>query len=211
MNKLIIFGAIKRFFVKFYRCFKWFIEKCSAFKSWIKNIFESSKKDIKARKRYVLLSVTFLMFLNYLMICFHMDRNVFDFFPAFPVFESYHEINIFIPTEDGTILEEYRNVVKYSSDERLALFIFNEVAGGSHFENTAAMVPVELIVRKVWIENSSNTCTFDIEPIILSDDVNVIPGSEKMFLEALTRSIQAHISGITNVKLLERGIPSRIW
>ena len=207
MNSLI--SAIKKFFINIFKWFKWLINKCSTFKSWIKNVFESSKNDLKAKKRYVFLSMALLLFVNYFIICFHMAKNPFDFFPAIPIQESYYKINIFIPTEDGTILKEYRDAVKYSSNERLALFIFNEIARGSHYENTSAMVPTKLIVRKIWIENY--TCAFDIEPVILSDDVSVIPGSEKMFLDALTRSLNAHISEITNVKLLERGIPARIW
>ena len=204
MNTLIIFSSIKRFFVKIGRCLKSFADKCRNFKLSMKN-------DLKARKRVIFLSLSFLFVVDYIMICYHMDRNVFDFFPAIPIQESYHKINIFIPAKDGTILEESRDVVKYSSDERLALFIFNEVARGSHFENTSAVVPVKLIVRKVWIDASNNVCAFDIEPIIFSDDVSVISGSEKMFVDALTRSIKANISGITNVKLLERGVNTRIW
>ena len=201
---LNMFNAIKRFFIKIGKCF-------STFGLWVKNVFQSSKNDLNARKRYVFLTVSFLLFVNYLMICFHIDKNVFDFFPTIPIQESYHKINIFIPDLDGTILEEARNVVEYSSNERLALFIFNEVMKGSHFENTSIMVPTKLIVRTIWIEDSKKICIFDLEPVILSDDVNVIQGSEKLFLDALTRSIKANIPGITDVKLLERGIPSRIW
>jgi len=201
---LIIFSTIKRFFIAIGECFKSFFGKCSDVKLSMKN-------DLIARKRIIFLSLSFLLVIDYVMICYHMDRNIFNFFPDIPIQENYHKINIYIPAKDGTILEESRNVVKYSSDERLALFIFNEVIRGSHFENTAAVVPTKLIVRKVWIDSSNNTCAFDIDPIILSDDVNVIPGSEKMFVDALTRSIKANISGITNVKLLERGVNCRIW
>ena len=197
MNILIIFSSIKR-------CLKSFISK-------YKNAVELFKNDPKERKRYVFLSVAFLVFVNYLMICYHMNKNVFSFFPTIPIQESYHKIDIFVSDINGAIMKESRDVVEYSSNERLALFIFNEIVKGSHFENTSIVVPTKLIVRKVWIDNASNTCIFDIEPIILNDDVSVIPGSEKMFLDALTSSIKANIQGITKVKLLERGIPSGIW
>ena len=192
-------------------CLNSIINKLRALKASIKNAVDNFRNDAKERKRYIFLAVTFLFFIDYIMICYHMDKNVFDFFPTIPIQETYHKINIFIPTEDGTILEESRDVAKYSSQERLALFIFNEIIKGSHFENTSAMVPAKLIVRKVWIDNSNKTCAFDIEPVVLRDDVKVIKDSEKMFLDALTRSIKANISEITNVKLLERGVHSRIW
>ena len=211
MNALIIFSAIKRFFVKISKCLKAFANGCRAVKLSIKNFIELLKNNSQARKRYAFLSLSFLFFVDYIMICYHMDKNVLDFFPVIPIQESYQKINIFIPTQDGTILEESRDAAQYSSKERLALFIFNEIVKGSHFENTSAMVPAKLTVRKVWIDDSNNICAFDIDTVVLSDDVNVISGSEKIFLDALTRSIKANISEIKDVKLLERGVQSRIW
>ena len=201
MNVLVIFEAVKKKFVKF----------LEHLKSSIKNAIELFKNDSKERKRYIFLTITFLVGVNYLMICYHIDRNIFAFFPTIPIQENYHKINIFVPDTDGTMLEESRDVVEYSSNERLALFIFNEIVKGSHFENTSIVVPARLTVRKVWIEDSNNVCVFDLEPVILSDDVDIVPGSEKMFLDALTRSIKANIPQITDVKLLERGVHSRIW
>jgi hypothetical protein len=85
------------------------------------------------------------------------------------------------------------------------------VAEGSWFENTSSNVPVNLLVKKVWFIKTDNgrVCLIDILPVVIEKDITIVPGSEKMFIEALEKTIKENIPDIQSVLLTEGGVPGK--
>ena len=108
-----------------------------------------------------------------------------------------------------SILKETRRVSVYNR-EGFVRVLFQMVVKGSYYENTSAIVPVKLTIRKIWFYE--DVCIIDVMPVSLSDTAKVIPGSERVFRESLGKTITENISSVKGVIVLERGIPLKnIW
>lgn len=147
------------------------------------------------------------------MFCFHAEKNVFDIIPALPLLQDSKEITLYLPSPDGkTILEEKRNIGFFASDEKFATVLLSMVLRGSTAENTSMAVPVKLKLRRIWINKNQGQCIIDFEPSIIAADTKVIPGSEKLFMQSLERTLKENVSGIKELLLLERGVPGKkLW
>jgi len=197
-------------------------------KNFAFNTFEIIKKeaaatkvrmdnDVKERNRIILLALSSLFFLDYLMFSYHIDKNIFNIFPSIPVLESKKTINIYIPSEGcRTIITEKREIYSGLEDENLVQRLFDLVADGSYFENTSENVPVNFLIKKIWLvdnqDGEGRICVIDLSPVILEKDTNVVKGSEDMFKESLDKTIIENVPGIKRVILLEKGVPCRkLW
>lgn len=169
----------------------------------------------RERNRFILLSLSLVLFADYVMICFHTDRMVFDIFPSLPSLENIQKVKVYFPSPDGRIACENRQIPDLDGKERIATLLLKEVREGSRFENTRLMVPVNMVVKKIWIreeEPGKEICVIDIEPVVIKGDISVIPGSEKLFREALSKTITENIPSIKEVVLLEKGIQRQpLW
>ena len=177
-----------------------------------------SWKD-KLTNRRLIITLASIFFLDYIMFCYHTGRNIFAILPSAPPISSQHEITVYLPSLDGkTIIDEKRKVASFDNEERFIQFLVNSVAGGSLFENTAMAVPAEINVRKIWLlEKNTNPdgkdiCAIDCESITLEPGMKPLPGSEELFRKALAQTITANIPHISDIILLDEGIPGRkLW
>ncbi len=169
------------------------------------------RNDRKKRNRFGVLIITLMIILDYLMICFQIERNPFAIFPPFPVRDSREEVTVFLPDVDGnTILKETRMVDRSGTDENFIKYLMYIITRGSKYENTRLAVPIDAIVRAVWIENS--ICIIDIRMEALPKDVPIIKGTEANFREAVKKTVMANFEGIQDVILVENGIYNRnMW
>jgi len=171
----------------------------------------------KERNRVILLALSALFVLDYVMLSFHIDKNIFDIFPSLPVLEDKKTVNIYIPSEGcKEILTEKREIYSSLEDESLVQRLFDLVADGSYYENTSENVPVKFLIKKVWLVDEDNgegrVCVIDLSPATLEKDMSVVKGSESMFKESLEKTITENIPGIKKVILLEKGVPFRkLW
>lgn len=183
----------------------------------ILEIIDLMKRDRQEKNRIMILLVSALFLIDYAMFSYHVDKNLFDIFPSIPVIESKDKINIYIPSEGcREIISEKREIETDVEEDLLVKKLVSLVAEGSYFENTSSNVPVKLLVKKVWItqdENGGgNICLIDISPVILERESTIITGSEKMFTDALEKTVKENVPGITRVILLEKGVPFRkLW
>jgi hypothetical protein len=187
-------------------------------KNIIKNIRERIliyKKKISSdnieRNRFLVLFITLLFLFDYLVFCYHTEKNPFNIFPSIPILEDKKLINVYLPYLDGqSILKESRRVSVIDNDQGFVRLLFKIVVKGSYYENTAAVVPVDIVIRGVWIYEGS--CIIDLALAAVVDNVEVIPGSESTFRRALEKTITENIPTIERVIILERGIPGKnIW
>lgn len=175
------------------------------------------QQDKKEMNRMLILGLSTVFILDYIMISYHIDKNIFNIFPSIPAIESKSGINIFIPSEGcREIISEKREINTDVDDEVLVKKLVALVAEGSYFENTSSNVPVKLLVKKIWLSEDENgggrVCLVDISPVILERDIPIIKGSEQMFRDALEKTVKENIPGITRVILLEKGVPGRkLW
>lgn len=168
------------------------------------------RRDSRERNRLFLLIVSLMLILNYLLYCFHVEKNIFDIYPSFPVMDNREEITIFLPGVKGEILKETRLVELENSKEKIIEFIVAEIVRGSKYENTRMVVPIEFNIRKVWIHNSE--CYIDIRLEALNPETPVLPESESNFKKAVQKSITENFNDITTVNILENGISNRsLW
>lgn len=168
------------------------------------------KAEKRERNRFILLSLSLIFLADYIMICVHTDRWFFDIFPSLPALEKKSDVTIYFPATNGTVSSENRRIPHFDSEENLAVHLLKEVRQGSRYENTRIMVPVDMMVKKVWFisgEDGNRLCVIDIDPVMIKEDISVVPGSEKLFREALTRTITGNIPRVSDVILLEKGIP----
>lgn len=177
---------------------------------------EPYRWDNKANNRRLIITLTSLFLLNYAMFCYHADKNIFAIFPNIPPISSQHKITIFLPSLDGeTIISEKRKTADFASEERFIRFLFNNVVEGSMFQNTAIAVPVEMSIRNIWLlEQNENTggkkiCAIDCDITVLETQVSPLPESKPLFRKALTQTITANIPDISDVLLLEGGMPDK--
>lgn len=173
--------------------------------------------DVKERNRILLLAFSALFVLDYVMVSYHIDKNVFNIFPSIPVLEERKEVNIYLPSEGcKEIITEKREVYSDLEDESLVRRLFKLVADGSYFENTSENVPAAFLIKKVWFAEAENgegkVCVIDLSPITLEKEIVVVKGSEQMFKDALEKTITENIPGIKKIILLEKGGPFRkLW
>ncbi|MDR3238397.1 MAG: hypothetical protein LBT84_07830 [Spirochaetia bacterium] len=174
------------------------------------------KWDNRQTNLRLIITLSALFFLDYLMFCYHADKNIFSIFPEPPSIFSQREITVYLPALDGeTLINEKRRAPSFENEERFVRFLFDTVAKGSVFQSTALAVPAEMNIRKIWlIEKSKDTlekdmCAIDCEPPILVDGVKPLPASEALFRKAVEKTISENIPHITNIVLLEGGIPDK--
>jgi hypothetical protein len=166
--------------------------------------------DKRRQNRIIVLVLSLVFIGDYLMICYHTGRNPVGIFPSIPVLDFRKEITVYLPSPDGAILKETRLIQKSGNAEEYIKRLTRFVIDGSSFDNTRLVTPIKGSVRKVWIYES--TCLVDIRLEQLEDDAPVMPGSEKLFREALLKTIMENVKGVTNVIVLENGIPNKnIW
>ncbi|PKL36174.1 MAG: hypothetical protein CVV44_18320 [Spirochaetae bacterium HGW-Spirochaetae-1] len=183
------------------------------------SIMERSRTNVKDRNRFLLIGIGSLLLLDYLMFCYHTDKNIFSIFPTIPIMEDKREIEVYLPGLDGeTIFKEKRQIMGFPSDERFVRYLFNTVRKGSQFDNTSIMVPVELQIRNIWITDVDNIskneklCVVDVEVPVIEKDITPLQGSELLFKEAFRQTVKANIPSITEITILERGIPDKkLW
>jgi len=197
-------------------------------KVFILNLYETVKKeiaetkvrmdnDVREKNRIILLALSSLFILDYIMFSYHIDKNIFNIFPSIPVLESKKTVNIYIPSEGcKTIIAEKRKIYSGLESENLVRRLFDLVADGSYFENTAENVPVKFLIKNIWlVDNESGegrVCVIDLSPAILEKDTIGVKGSEDMFKESLEKTITENVPGIKKVILLEKGVPFRkLW
>ena len=201
--------------------FDWLKETTSRIYNNIKKYISDTKTEManseKEKNRIYILATASLFLLIYIMFSYHIDKNIFNIFPSIPLLEDKRTINIYIPSEEcKEILTEEREVYSKLEDESLIEKLFDLVCAGSYFENTSENVPIDLLIKKIWIVEAENgdgkVCVIDISPIILDKDIHVVKGSEQMFKDALEKTITSNIPEIKKVILLEKGIPFRkLW
>ncbi|MCL2155906.1 MAG: GerMN domain-containing protein [Leptospirales bacterium] len=180
-------------------------------KKYINDTKAEMAKSEKEKNRVYILVTASLFLLIYIMFSYHIDKNIFNIFPSIPLLEDKKTINIYIPSEGcKEILTEKREVYSKLKNENLIERLFELVCAGSYFENTAENVPVDLLIKKIWIVDGE--CLIDLSPIILDRDIHVVKGSELMFKEALEKTITSNMPEIKKVILLEKGVPFRkLW
>ena len=167
--------------------------------------------DPLRRNRFLVLSISLLLIFDYMVFCYHADKNIFDIFPALPKLDLRERRAIYVPANDGkSLLKETRKIDVPEDTDRFAGLLFGMVAKGSIYENTSGAVPVDTYVRTVWLKG--DTCYIDAGLAVLRDNTAIIPGSEENFRTALEKSIVENIPSIKRVVLLEKGVPlKRLW
>lgn len=176
----------------------------------IRKKMESNPKE---RRRFFILLFGAVFFLDYLMFCYHADKNVFDIIPSLPLMEESRKVTLYLPSPDGkTIIKEKRQIGTFPAEEKFAAVLLSMVVRGSEKENTSMAVPVKLKLRRVWINREEGQCVYDFDPILVSDDTKIVAGSEKLFRESLKKTVRANLPSIKEMYLLERGVPGRkLW
>ncbi len=187
----------------------------------IKEIADNIKKEYKSGKagkqRVLIVAVSLVFVMDYMMFSYHTASSVFDIFPSIPALDNKKIVDIYIPSEGAEkIISEKREVNPELSGENLAKKFFALVAKGSFYDNTSSNVPVKLTVKKVWITDDESgqgkVCLIDVMPVTLEKDSVVVKGSEKMFKDALEKTITSNMPDIKRVLILEKGVPLRkLW
>ncbi len=185
-------------------------------KDSINNIREHYGSDTRKKTRALIIAFAIMFIFDYAVVSYHIEKNVFDIFPSFPLLQKRTRITVYLPSLDGeNLLKEVRKVPVYEDEKQFARFLCYQVMKGSTFENTAVMVPMDLFIRKIWIyeeDGQGKVCVFDMEPETLNDNTSVISNSESLFREALEKTVSANISSISRVMVLEKGIPGKpVW
>lgn len=170
----------------------------------------------KERNRRLIVFFAALCVFDYMAYSYHTDKNLFDIFPPIPSLGSQMRAPVFFPSLDGsTIVQEMRMIPRFEEEENTARCLFETVVEGRRFANTAAAVPVEMILRNVWIrrgpKGAPSVCVFDIEPVMVAPGAEVIKNSEALFRQALEKTVRRNIPGVERVLVLEKGVESRLW
>ena len=186
-------------------------------KKYISDTKAEMEKNEREKNRIYILAVSSLFLFIYAMFSYHVDKNVFNIFPSIPPLEDKKSINIYIPSEGcREIITEKREIYSKLENERLVEKLFRLVCTGSYFENTSKNVPVDFLIKRIWIVDQENgngkVCVIDLSPIILDRDIQIVKGSERMFKEAFEKTVTDNMPEIKKVILLEKGIPFRkLW
>lgn len=163
------------------------------------------------RNRFYLLVVTLMIIADYLMICFHVERNPLTVFPPLPVIDKREPVDMYLPNREcSTLLNETRYLQKDIIQENFITQLVYNISRGSRFENTRINVPADCIVREVWLYDT--TCVIDLRMTSLKNDTVVVEGSEELFRTAVKKTIFSHFNTIKDVIILENGIYNRnLW
>lgn len=177
----------------------------------IRYIRERMSPGETAKNRVWVLIITSMILANYIMICYIADRNPLDIFPSLPELDMRSKITVYLPDTDAkTVLKETRYLAIPDNKEQYIVHLVKFVVQGSQFENTTLAVPIESRVRKVWIHN--DVCVIDMELVTLAQGITPISGSEKLFHDALEKTITQNIPSLKKVYILERGVPFKnLW
>ena len=188
---------------------KWIDFVCSPFINLYNKYLNIS--DPRSRNRKILLFAFSIVMLDYLFICYHVDRSPFDLVPSIPQIDTRDEINVYVAGLDGkSILKEKRRVDKGSSNTDFAYKLVSFVFAGSNYENTRLAVPMSGKVRNIWFNEGK--CVIDLRSEIIKSDIEVIPSSEETFRKALTQTVMENIPSVKEVIIAENGIPNRkLW
>lgn len=167
--------------------------------------------ETKKRNRVFVLALSSVLILDYVMICFLVDRNPLNIFPSIPVLDLRSEITIWLPSPDSAEpLCEKRRLQKSDNTVEYIKRLTRLVIEGAYSENTRALTPIEGNVRTVWIRDG--ICAVDMRLEEIDTDAPFVAGSEAKFRDALSRTIMHNVKGITKVIVLENGIPGKdIW
>ncbi len=180
-------------------------------------IKEEYSGSSRGKSRVLIFFISTVFILDYVMFSYNIDSPILDIFPTIPALEDKKVVDIYIPSKDAkSIISEKREIGGNASPESMVTKLLQYVMEGSFMENTAINVPVRLIVKKVWlVKNQSGqgrSCYIDLLPVILEKGTAMVPGSEKMFRDAIDKTIRTNIPGVTKVLLLEKGVPFRpLW
>ena len=163
------------------------------------------------KTRFLVLVISLLLIMDYLMFCYHTDKNIFNIFPAIPKIDRRVEISIHVPDKDAkNIIREKRRVLIPEDRESYAFLLYRFVVRGSMFDNTSNIVPVKTHVRKIWV--SGNNCLIDIDFETVKQTPVIVEGSDTAFRKALEMTIAENIPGVNKVQVLLNGIPSgKLW
>lgn len=167
--------------------------------------------ETKKRNRVFVLALSSVLILDYVMICFLVDKNPMNIFPSIPVLDFRSEITVWLPSPDSAEpLIEKRRIEKSDDTAEYIKRLTRLVVEGAHSENTRALTPIEGNVRTVWIHDG--VCAVDMRLEAIDTDAPLVAGSEAKFRDALSRTIMKNIKGISKVIVLENGIPDKnIW
>jgi hypothetical protein len=164
----------------------------------------------RKQNRATVLILALVIIADYLMICYHTGKNPASIFPSIPVLDFRDKVSVYVPSPDGTILKESRLIDKDTATEDFIKRLTGFVIEGSAFENTRSMSPIQGSVRKAWVYDGA--CYIDLRFEILEPDAPTVPGSEKLFVQALEKTITSNVKGIKKVMILENGIPgTNLW
>ena len=177
----------------------------------IKIYTNKTSYDLSERNRFLMISISLLILLDYLLFCFISNRNPLMVLPSIPIIENKKTVNVYVPDTDGkNIIKELRSISIPENTEGYARLLIEKVIKGSNIENTSIAVPVELFIRKIWFNNE--TCIIDFIPSIQDKETNIIQGSEKVFVESIEKTITGNIPSVKKIAILDNGIPGRnLW
>lgn len=186
-------------------------EKCRHYFEVFIELLANPPADTKKRYRTLLLAISIVCIIDYLAISILTDKNILDIYPSLPALDTRDTIDIFVADLDAkSILKETREVSLPADNEGKVRRLVKLVAEGSEFENTRAIVPVDIVVRHVWFYD--NVCIIDCELGAIEGQVPYIPDSFNAFNKALEQTINRNIPSITRVVLLEHGVYGKnLW
>ncbi len=189
--------------------------------SFYRKIYSDIKKEYSAgsrgKSRCIIFALSSIFILDYMMFSHSIESPIWDIFPSIPALEDKKVIDIYIPSSDSKeIISEKREIDMNTRPESLVAKLFYYVVKGSIYENTATNVPVNILVKKIWlVKNQSGAgqnCYIDLFPVILGKNTPIISGSENMFREAIKKTIKANMPRVSRVLILEKGVPFRpLW
>jgi hypothetical protein len=180
------------------------IERYRTFMQWHGSL------EMRKQNRITLLIISLVLICDYFMICGLAGKNPASIFPSLPVLDFRDSVTVYLPSAEGSLLKEKRLIDTPSDNEEFIRRLARFVIEGSAYENTRVMTPIQGDVRKVWIYNDE--CYIDIRLETLESDAPIVAGSEKIFREALTKTVTDNVKNIKKVLVLENGIPNKnLW
>ena len=179
-------------------------ERVERFRSWYTGL------DRLGRTRFLVLFISLVLIGDYLMFCYHTDKNIFNIFPPIPRLDTRSDISIYVPDKDAReLMKEPRKIQVPDGKDVYAGMLYRMVTRGSIFDNTSHIVPVKTFVRHVWIGETD--CVIDIDFHAAKDRIESVPGSDVAFRKALEKTITENIPGISTVRVLLNGVPRKLW
>jgi len=181
-----------------------FESRVARFRGWYSGL------DRVGRTRFLVLFISLVLIGDYLMFCYHTDKNIFNIFPPIPRLDTRSDISIYVPDKDAReLMKESRKIQVPDGKDVYAGMLYRMVARGSIFDNTSHIVPVKTFVRHVWIGETE--CVIDIDFHAAKDRIESVPGSDLAFQKALEKTITENIPGISTVRVLLNGVPRKLW